>query len=64
MTVDEFNKTGFGAGMKAKYGGEVYNVISCNFPEALFGLIKEFDDPNDLYLWNWCRCENVELIVK
>ena len=62
MTIDEFNKTRFGGGMKAIYGGKKYNIISCNFPEALFGLIREGDDADDLECWSWARCENVTLV--
>ena len=62
MTIGEFNKAGFGAGMKAIYGGEKYDIISCNFPEALFGLILSDDDPNDLECWQWVRCENIILV--
>lgn len=62
MTIEEFNSMRFSAGMKAIYDGEKYNIISCNFPEALFGLIREFDDPNDLECWGWVRCENIILV--
>lgn len=43
--------------MKANYGGKVYAIGACNFPEYLLGL--ETDDSDDLI---WVRCENIELV--
>lgn len=59
MTIDEFNKTRFGPGMKIKYDGEIYPLISTDFQEALFGFIINGGDLNNL---SWARCENVEII--
>lgn len=59
MTIDEFNKTRFGPGMKIKYDGEIYNLIATDFQEALFGFIITGGDLNNL---SWARCENVEII--
>ncbi len=59
MTIEEFNQMSFGAGMKAIYNGSMYKIISCNFPEALIGLIHDNDDPDDMDNWQWVRCENV-----
>ncbi len=56
MTIEEFNKTGFGANMKAIYRESTHNVISVNFLEALVELECDFDESL------WARCENVELI--
>ena len=56
MTREEFNKTGFGAGMKAFYRNGKYNIISVNFMEALVELECEHDESM------WARCENIELI--
>ena len=58
MTIEQFNKTSFGAGMKIKHDGNVYDLISADFQEALIGF--SFDsDPEQL---TWARCENVEFI--
>jgi len=57
MTIEEFNKTGFGANMKCIYDGVVYDVSSVNFNEALIGMCTELDDE-----LMWARCENIELI--
>ena len=59
MTIDEFNKTRWGHGMKMKYNGEVYDIISCDFKEALIGF-SYGNDPENL---SWARCENVELVT-
>lgn len=59
MTIDEFNKTGWCCGMKAKYKGEIYPIASCDFEEklvALPGVTLGTDEPN------WIRCENIEII--
>jgi len=55
MTIEEFDKVGFCAGMVVTYCGCKYDVISVNFPESLFGLALD-DDNEDLM---WVRCENV-----
>ena len=60
MTIDEFNKTSFGPGMKIKYDGVIRDVISADFTEFLFGFIIDGGDFNNL---SWARCENVELIT-
>jgi len=62
MTIDEFNKTIFLAGMKAKYMNEYYSIISVNFAECLFALCHHNFGENDPDVWLWVRCENVELI--
>lgn len=56
MTIEEFNKTQWGANMKFSYKGQVYDVCSVNFGEALIGYCTEFDDE-----LSWVRCENIEL---
>lgn len=38
MTQQEFDSLQFRAGMIAKYDEYWYSVISCSFPERLFGL--------------------------
>lgn len=60
MTIDEFNNTGWAAGMKAKYKDEVYPISSCDFNEALVGLsgvTLGTDEPT------WVRCENIDLVI-
>jgi hypothetical protein len=56
MSIEEFNKTGFGAGMKAKYRNSIHHIVSVNFMEALVELECEQDESM------WARCENIELI--
>jgi len=58
MTREEFNNTGFTGKMKMKYQGRIYDVISVDFGEALFGYSLD-GSCVDL---SWCRCENVELV--
>ena len=59
MTIDEFQSTTFSGGMRIKYSGQVYDVVSVDFLEKLFGFILEGGDLNNL---SWARCENVEFI--
>ena len=56
MTIEEFNKTGFGPTMKVIYRDGTHNVIGVNFYEKLIELECEFDESL------WARCENVEFI--
>lgn len=63
MTREEFNKTGFGPNMKAKYKEDdraeepdIYPIIGVNFNEGLLEL-KGID--NDSI---WVRCESIELV--
>ena len=56
MSIEEFNKAGFGAGMKAKYRNSIHHIVSVNFMEALVELECELDESM------WARCENIELI--
>lgn len=57
MTQQEFDDLRFCAGMIAEYGGNWYKVISCSFPERLFGLGNDTTkETTDLL---WVRCENV-----
>ena len=58
MTREEFNKTGFGGGMKASYNGVVYNIISVSFTEGLIELIIP-DMVDDGF---WVRCESIDLV--
>lgn len=57
MTQQEFDDLRFCAGMIAEYGGNWYEVVSCSFPERLFGLGDDTTtETTDLL---WVRCENV-----
>jgi hypothetical protein len=53
MTIEEFNKTGFCAGMSAMYKGNKYDVISVDFTESLVELELNYDESL------WVRCENI-----
>lgn len=62
MTIEEFDNYRFGAGMKVKYKHCVYDVVTVNFGERLFGLGDDScEDDEDL---TWVRCENAEVIKK
>ena len=52
MTREEFNNTGFTGKMKMKYKYRIYDVISVDFDEALFGYSLD-GSCVDL---SWCRC--------
>lgn len=67
MTIQEFDKTGFKAEMKAKYKGEIREIATVDFEEKLIGFEdqteKVFDkEGEELAVINWVRCENCELI--
>ena len=57
MTIDQFNNTRFGAGLKASYNGTIYNLQGIDFTECLFEL-KHPGWPDDAF---WVRCENAEI---
>jgi len=58
MTREEFNKTGFGAHMRAIYDSVIYDIRSVSFTEGLLCLVdKECHDDHF-----WVRCENVDLV--
>jgi hypothetical protein len=57
MTQEEFLSTSFGAGMKAKYMGGEYPIISFDTTERLIGL-----GGGIMERIKWVRCENVEII--
>ena len=61
MTIEEFNQTGWTAGMTARYtDGETYPIASCDFGEKLVGLKGIVQNAPDEV--SWVRCENVTLI--
>ena len=55
MTKKQFEIQKWKSGMKAKYHGGEFDIISVNFEEKLIGL----DDKDEIC---WVRCENIELI--
>lgn len=61
MTTEEFDKQAFGAGDKAKYKGDIYDITTVDFGERLIGLLMNISgaEPYDV---SWVRCENVEYI--
>jgi len=62
MTQDEFDKFNWGAGLKARYDGETYEIASVDFFERLIGLSElgvELPTADDI---RWCGCENVEVL--
>jgi hypothetical protein len=60
MTIDEFRKYRWGAGMKAKYRNSEYPIVSCDFDEELVGLKNVVSGSDDL---TWVRCENIEIVT-
>nr|DAZ81093.1 MAG TPA: zinc ribbon domain protein [Caudoviricetes sp.] len=38
MTIEEFSQTGFHAGMKVRYKGEIRDLVSVDFEENLIGI--------------------------
>lgn len=57
MTIEEFNNTSWGAGMKIRYCKDIYEVGSVDFEEKLIGYITEIDE-----CYSWARCENCEIV--
>lgn len=43
MTIEEFNKTSFGAHMFVMYHGKRRAIGSVNFQESLIGLVSEYE---------------------
>lgn len=67
MTIEQFNKTEFYAGMrflcKPTNGGweaTEETIISVNFDQKLIATIP--DNAADDDTWNWWRCENCEIV--
>lgn len=56
MTIEQFDKTAFTKGMRAKTeDGYIYYIVSLDLEERLIG-VKTVADIS------WLRCENIELI--
>ncbi len=67
MTIEQFNKTRWGAGMKVlckpmtmRYNPYVAVVVSVNFDQALIATADE--DSDDTESWLWHRCESCEIV--
>jgi hypothetical protein len=60
MTIEEFDKQGWGCEMIAKYhqDGKEYPVVSCDFIEKLVGLFGVVSNSDDV---SWVRCENITI---
>jgi hypothetical protein len=63
MTIEEFNKLRFGAGDQVIFKGEIYDLVSVDFEEALIGIDERLvgSEEDDI---SWKRCENCELVKK
>jgi hypothetical protein len=57
MTKEQFEKQEWKSGMKAKYHGGEFDIVTVNFEESLVGL---GDDKSEEV--NWVRCENIEVV--
>ncbi|RYF10504.1 MAG: hypothetical protein EOO42_22525 [Flavobacteriales bacterium] len=58
MTIEKFDNTGFTGGMRVRYDGSEYDLVSVDFQEKLIA-IDEFGQGHDA---TWKRCENVEVV--
>jgi hypothetical protein len=65
MTIEEFDKQPWSAGLTVIYKGRKMNVGSVCFEEKLIGIYKdgenECPDTNRI-IYDWVRCENVNNI--
>lgn len=69
MTIEQFNNTQWGAGMRVlckpmtmRYNPYVAVVVSVNFDQALIATADE--DSDDTESWLWYRCENCEIVAE
>lgn len=66
MTIEEFSQTGFYAGMKVRYKGEIRDLIPVDFEENLIGIESgeiECEECGHVETdIQWVRCENCDLI--
>lgn len=65
MNFAQFDSTRFCGNMWAIHNGEKKFVVTCSFPERLFGLLPEKPDPDfdDEAMIEWVRCENVTEVL-
>ena len=66
MTTEQFDRTGWGNGMKVKAHGRygkigIRNVVAVDFDQCLIG-IKVSLDPDEPP--QWIRCENCEIVTE
>lgn len=57
MSIEEFEDTRFGRGMKVRYKGVEYPIASVDFEESLIGI--EFTENGEIC---WVRCENLTIV--
>lgn len=69
MTIEQFNSTRWGAGMKVlcqplNMGYEAYvaDIVCVNLDQALIAVADE--DSDDMESWSWYRCENCEIVLE
>ena len=58
MTIDEFNRTSWGANMECFFNGKLRDIVIVNFDQGLLALDNGQEDTDDL---DWVRCENIKL---
>lgn len=67
MTIEQFNNTRWGAGMRVhcnpmgiQYESYVADVVSVDFDQCLIGVMRNPEsDDEDI---RWYRCENCEIV--
>jgi len=57
MTIEEFNNTGFGYGMKVKVSNHIYNIASVDFEDFTIGI--EDEEAGDI---KWVAIKFCEII--
>lgn len=65
MTIEEFNKTRWGANMKAKVLStvKIKEIVSVNFETNCIGFAHPFwDEESAIDDLDWVACEDVELV--
>ncbi|UTZ44533.1 hypothetical protein [Vibrio campbellii] len=66
MNFAQFDSTRFCGNMWVIHNGEKKFVVTCSFPERLFGLLPEKpadDEEFDPWEIEWVRCENVTEVL-
>jgi hypothetical protein len=59
MTIEEFDKKEWNAGLKAEYNTIVFEIGAVDFKEKLIALIPFTGTKRKN--WHWVRCENCEI---
>lgn len=57
MTIQEFNNTKWGAGMRCIYDGQEHKITSVDFTESLIEIQDILEQRT------WVRCENVSDVL-